>query len=100
LPDISVHLTDAPIVKKGPVLAMPDFAVEVKSPTNTLKGLREKAAFYLEKGCQIVWLVNPEKRIVEVYTPDKDIEILLDSDIVDGGDVLPGFTLPVAALFP
>lgn len=97
-PDFSVHLTDKPVVKKGAVQEMPNLAVEIKSPTNSYKGLREKAAYYLENGCQMVWLVYPEKRIVEVYQPDRDLDILLENDTLSGNEVLPGFTLSVATI--
>lgn len=99
LPDVSVHVTDQPIVKRGAVKELPNLAVEIKSPTNTLKLMREKAVFYIENGCQMVWVVYPAKRLVEVYQPDNDIDILLESDTLNGGDVLPGFTLPVATIF-
>src|SRR5712691_1451328 len=73
LPDVSFRrFRDTPITKVGPVPHMPDLAVEIKSPDDTYKGLREKARYYLSKGTQMVWLVFPEKRIVEVYTPDEE----------------------------
>lgn len=100
LPDVSVHLTDQPVVKRGAVKELPNLAVEVKSPNDSNKRMREKAAYYIENGCRMVWLVYPAKRIVEVYQPDKDIDILLENDTLTAGDVLPGFMLPVATIFP
>ncbi len=101
LPDVS-FISDAsrPLVEKGAVPRMPDLAVEVKSPTNKLISLREKAAYYIANGTRIVWLVIPEKRLVEVYRPDMDVEVLDENDVLDGGDVLPGFTLPIRDIFP
>lgn len=98
-PDISLHLTDEPVVKQGAVTGMPDLAVEIKSPTNSYKGQREKATYYLEHGCKMVWLIYPEKQLVEVYQPEEDIQILLRDDVISGGDLLPGFELPVADVF-
>jgi Uma2 family endonuclease len=100
LPDVSVHLTDQPPVTNGAVEGMPNFAVEIKSPKDSNKVMRYKADFYLENGCQLVWLVYPDKKIVEVFQPDKNFVHRVVGDILDGGDVLPGFTLPVATLFP
>ncbi len=59
----------------------------------------EKAHYYLANGAQVVWLVFPNKRYVEVYQPDSEMEVLLGDDLLDGGDVLPGFTMPVADVF-
>src|SRR5262249_22713440 len=99
LPDVSVTLDlDNPLNKVGPLLYMPDLAIEVKSPDDTYKAMREKARYYLSKGTQMVWLVFPEKRIVEVYTSD-DEEILTENDTLTGGNVLPGFSLPVRKIF-
>jgi Uma2 family endonuclease len=99
LPDISFRSNpDTPVVRQGPVMQMPDLAVEVKSPDDTYRELREKADYYLANGARMVWLIYPEKRLVEVHTPD-DFDLLNDSDTLDGGDVLPGFTLPVREIF-
>ena len=53
----------------------------------------------MQHGCPIVWLVYPEKRIVEVYQHGKDIDLLVAGDTLSGGEVLPGFSLAVEALF-
>ena len=100
LPDISFRSADSgPVVKRGAVLQMPDLAVEVKSPDDSYKEMREKAAYYLAHGSRMVWLVFPEKRIVEVYTPQEQ-QVLIIGDTLSGGEVLPDFTLPVEAVFP
>ncbi len=95
LPDISVRITNAPVVKKGAVEGMPDLAVEVKSPTDTLKLMREKATYYIANGCRMVWLVYPDKEMAEIYHKEADIEILFADDVINGGDVLPEFELKV-----
>ncbi len=98
IPDVSFISGQRPVVEKGSVPRMPDLAVEVKSPDNTLKALREKARYYLANGTRMVWLVLPEQRIIEVYTPD-DEQVLTEEDVLSGGDVLPGFSLPVQDVF-
>ena len=74
-------------------------AVEVKSPTDSKRELRRKAEKYLAFGTRLVWLVFPDEEVVEVYLPDRDVETLKPGDTLDGGDVLPGFSLPVRSLF-
>jgi Uma2 family endonuclease len=100
LPDVSVHLTTEHVVEKGAVEGMPDLAVEIKSPDDSLAEMREKARFYRQKGSRLVWLVYTEKRLVEVYESNGNEETLTENDSLDGKDVLPGFSLPVKNLFP
>jgi Uma2 family endonuclease len=98
IPDIAYTSGNRPVVDQGSVPLMPDLAVEVKSPSDTLKKLREKARYYLANGTRLVWLVNPETRLIEVYTPD-DEAVLKDGQMLSGGDVLPGFELAVSDIF-
>ena len=99
-PDISYFLDDSrPMVTKGAVPQMPDLAIEVKSSDDTYKMMREKADYYLASGAQMVWLILTEKQTVEVHRPGK-LDVLGIDDTLDGGELLPGFTLPVRNLFP
>lgn len=98
IPDVAFVLGSEPIVDRGSVRQMPDIAVEIASPDDNLRALREKARAYLAKGTRIVWLVLPAKHLIEVYTPDGESILTLD-DVLDGGTVLPGFTLPVRTVF-
>jgi Uma2 family endonuclease len=101
LPDIAFtsHERALPVVEKGSVPQMPDLTVEVKSPDDTYTKMRNKAAYYLTNGVRMVWLIFPEKRLVEVYVPDADLQILNEQDVLEGGAVLPDFTMPVADIF-
>jgi Uma2 family endonuclease len=99
LPDVSFDRTPGPLVRKGAVLHLPDLAVEIKSPDDSYNRMREKARYYLANGVKMVWLIFPEKRMVEVYAPDADVEILLEHETISGRDVLPGFTLAVRDVF-
>lgn len=100
IPDISYVVgTDEAVVRKGPMPRLPDLAVEVKSPDDSYTHLREKAAYYLENGVSMVWLVYPEKQLVEIYQPDADIQILTVGDTINGAPLLPGFTLSIADIF-
>ena len=99
-PDISQILDPSvPFVAQGPMATVPDIAVEVQSPDDSIISLREKAQFYIARGVRLVWLVFPRQQIVEVYRPGQDIEMLTVQGTLDGYDVLPGFPLAVAELF-
>ncbi|MEP7292332.1 MAG: Uma2 family endonuclease [Chloroflexota bacterium] len=92
-----LRLPDVPS-RESPV--PPDLAVEVKSPTDKKRAIRRKAERYLELGTRMVWLVFPDEQIVEVYVQgDEDVQTLTIDGILDGSDLLPGFTLPVRELF-
>lgn len=77
----------------------PDLAVEVLSPSETARSSREKVDPYLEGGAQAAWVVDPLRRSVTVHLAGGEIEILSEDDTLDGGDVLPGFSVPVAEIF-
>jgi Uma2 family endonuclease len=88
-----------PVLPEREVPVPPDLAVEVKSPTDTKRALRLKVERYLAAGTRLVWLVFPEERVVEVYTPSEDVHTVGIDGLLDGGDVLPGFTLKVKDIF-
>lgn len=71
----------------------PDLALEVLSPTNTDEEMRVKIVNYLAAGT-VVWLVDPGRRI-ERHRPNLPVQILGPDDMLDGGDILPGFALAV-----
>ena len=83
----------------GLIPRMPDLAVEVASPGNTVAELREKAQIYLRNETRMVWLVFPKSQIVEVHRQDGGFEELGAFDTLSGGDVLPGFSLDLSKLF-
>lgn len=99
LADVAFRLkTDKPIVTQGAVPGMPDLAVEVQSPNDTLKSLREKARYYLANGSQMVWVILTDKRLIEVYTAERET-ILTKDDTLTGEPLLPGFEVAVSAIF-
>ncbi|MBD1883891.1 Uma2 family endonuclease [Microcoleus vaginatus] len=71
----------------------PDFAVEILSPTDSLKKTQEKMQEYMENGCRLGWLINRKKREVEIYRPGQDVEVLPSPLTLSGENVLPGFVL-------
>lgn len=98
LPDVSFISGKRPRVSEGSVPQMPDLAVEIKSPHDSLKDPRSRADYYLLNGTKLVWLFEPGKRFVIVLTAD-DEQILLEDETLDGGDVLTGFTLRLKDIF-
>jgi Uma2 family endonuclease len=101
LPDLEFTSKERllPVVKKGAVPQMPDLAVEVQTPDSSDKEMADKAAYYLANGVAMVWLIYPDRRIVEVITPDER-HLLNEDGVIDGGSVLPDFKLAVRAIFP
>ncbi len=76
----------------------PDLVVEVLSPSNTPHEIRLKMVNYLAAGCT-VWIVDPDRQVVEVYTPGRAGKTVHVDETLDGGEVLPGFTLAVKDIF-
>ena len=83
---------------KFPRLA-PDLAVEVISPSDPMANVLAKVEMWLEAGVRLLWLVDPRARTVSVYAPGQETNLLTESDDLDGGDVLPGFRIPLGELF-
>lgn len=77
----------------------PDLAIEVTSPIDRAEEVAEEVAAYLGGGVPLLWLVDPWPRTIAVHTPDQPPRELGEGDDLDGGDVLPGFRLPVAEIF-
>jgi Uma2 family endonuclease len=78
----------------------PDLAIEILSPTNTIEEINDKLVEYFENGSRLVWVINPSQHYVLVYRSSQEPDRLLKSiDSLDGEEVVPGFTLPVANLF-
>jgi Uma2 family endonuclease len=78
---------------------VPDLMVEIVSPTNTASEVMQKVNDYRRAGARLVWVVYPVEASVQVYEPDGTGRVLGRDDMLDGGDVLPGFRLPLASLF-
>jgi len=77
----------------------PDLAIEVISPNDTYTEVEGKVFTWLDAGTRMVVVVNSRQQTVTVYRSLTDITILTKSDTLDGNDVVPGWTLPIADLF-
>lgn len=76
----------------------PDLAVEVLSPSESSLEIQQKVRDYLDAGARLVWVVAPEARTVTVYRADGSAALLRETDHLDGEDLLPELTIPVADL--
>ena len=77
----------------------PNLAVEVLSESNTEGEMRRKLQDYFTAGVRLVWYVDPRTRTATVYTSPEQCTMLGENDLLTGGDVLPGFELPLRELF-
>ncbi|HLA42557.1 MAG TPA: Uma2 family endonuclease [Aggregatilineales bacterium] len=105
LPDVAFTGVERaqPVVRKGSVPGMPDLAVEIQSPGDRPREMREKADYYLRNGARLVWLVYPDSRSIEVCTRNQSDKLELQSldaeKMLDGGEVIPGFMVQVGRFF-
>jgi Uma2 family endonuclease len=105
VPDVAVvpsHLLSLPLPQSLPF--MPLLAVEVLSPGNSAPEMDRKLYLYFRYGVQFYWEVYPESRSVRVYRLNESGQLvgqlLTASDTLTGDPLIPGFSLPVAQLFP
>ena len=77
----------------------PDLAIEVISPSDEAGDINRKIAAYFAAGTRLLWHFDPVKRTVTARTPDGVTRVYADGDDLDGGDVLPGFLVPVSKIF-
>jgi Uma2 family endonuclease len=77
----------------------PDLVVEVKSPSNSNAEIAAKAAMWLCYGSRQAWVLDPQDTTVTIHRPNVEPAVLTEGDVIDGGDLLPGFTSPVWRLF-
>ena len=79
--------------------ACPDFVLELRSPSDTLRTVQDKMQEYLANGARLGWLIDPEPRHVYVYRPDASVQQLDNPDTISGDPVLPGFVLDLREIW-
>jgi Uma2 family endonuclease len=100
IPDLSfVTKEHGPLIRIGPAPYFPDLAVEAQSEGQSDRFMLDKALRYLANGTRMVWIIYSTRQIIEVLTPT-DRQLLTLTDMLGGGEVLPGFSVPVRELFP
>ena len=78
---------------------VPDLMIEVVSPTNFANEVDEKVVEYLDAGVRLVWVVFPTTSRIYIHESLKSVRVVTRFDELDGGDVLPGFRMPLSQIF-
>jgi Uma2 family endonuclease len=103
IPDVAFTSWDRLPGRRRPIhpvpLIAPNLAAEVLSTSNTPSEMNAKRTDYFNAGVELVWEIDSVARTVTVYTSVSDSVVLREADTLDGGRVLPGFTLPLQQLF-
>ena len=86
-------------IGRGLLKFAPDIAIEVLSPSETASELQEKLDDYRVSGTSLVWVVDSVRRSVMIVSQTEPLKLLHDSDTLDGGSVLPGFSCAVIDIF-
>ena len=87
-------------IPRGYFPGAPDLAAEVVSPDDSKREVREKVEDWLEAGTEVVWVIAPRTRTVTVHERGGGVTTLGENATLDGGELLPGWSCPVADLFP
>jgi Uma2 family endonuclease len=77
----------------------PDLAIEVLSPSNTEAEMQRKLRDYFAAGVRLVWYIDPDARSARSYTAEDQCVEVTESQSLSGGDVVPGFKVPLSELF-
>lgn len=103
IPDVSFTFWDRLPGRRVPVEPIPpiapDLAVEVLSPGNTTGEMNRKLREYFLSGVREVWFIDPDARTARLYRGPEQVERVEPDGEIDGGELLPGFRLPLADLF-
>jgi len=86
-------------IPKGYIEGSPDLVVEVLSEVNTVGEIHNKIVEYFENGSRLVWLIHPEEKYVLVYRQPEPTALKRPGDILEGEEVIPGFTLDLSEFF-
>jgi Uma2 family endonuclease len=79
---------------------VPDLCVEVVSPTDLIEENRTKVAEYFQAGTRLVWVVYPHLQLADVFESRDRMRVVRCDGSLEGGEAIPGFSLPLAELFP
>lgn len=109
LPNGAVRSPDVTWIEKSkledisPTIAfpavIPDFIIELRSKSDSLKVLQAKMQEYQDNGVRLGWLINPQQQEVEIYRLGREVEVLQSPVTLSGEDVLPGFTLDLTPIW-
>ena len=77
----------------------PELVVEVLSPDDSWSGMMEKLEEYFTIGVKLIWIADPRRRVIDVYSSLTETTHLTLEDTLTGGDILPDFSVPVVEIF-
>lgn len=100
-PDVSFVRAErlATVHRRGFCVGCPDLAVEIFSPTDSVRQLMRKVKQYFAAGCHTVWIVYPDRREVNVLEASGTDRLLQENDLIEAPELLPGFSVSVAEFF-
>ena len=100
-PDVSFVRQDRlqTIESTGFAKGVPDLAVEIFSPSDSVRQLMRKVKQYFAAGCHTVWIVYPESKEVHVLEATGRDDLLHAGDTIEAQDLLPGFSVPISEFF-
>ena len=78
---------------------IPELVVEVVSPSDTVREIAGKTSMWITAGVQLVWVLWPETRMIEIHRPAQPVTTLRETDTLTGEEILPQFTVPVKDIF-
>lgn len=78
---------------------VPNFAIEVLSPSNTYAEMSRKRREYFQAGVELLWMVDHRSRTITVFRSALDVTVCSEDQVIDGGNVLPGWQVNIAELF-
>jgi Uma2 family endonuclease len=94
------YVKSTPDWKEKPIVLVPDLVVEIVSPHDRYTDINDKVDRYLAEGVQSAWVLEPQCRKVVIHHTDSDQQTTLrENAILIGDPLLPGFKVPVRALF-
>ena len=101
-PDVSVIVCDPRtfVIPREDFRVVPNLVVEVVSPNETVEGLNGKVVDFRRAGTALIWVIDPSTRSATITRGDGTMAQLFEPAELSGEDVLPGFTLPLAAILP
>ena len=91
--------TLTPEEKSGFAPLCPDFVLELRSKHDSLESLQQKMQEYQENGAKLGWLIDRNRKKVEIYRPKKSVEVQNSPNSLSGEDILPGFTLDLSEIW-
>jgi Uma2 family endonuclease len=101
-PDVAIvrnELIPGEGVPIGPFPGAPDVAVIVVSPTDKFDEISARVTEYFDAGTRRVWIVRPRVKMVTIHRTVQDVQIIAQTQVLNGSDVLPGLEIPLAKIF-